>query len=60
MPPQRASGRKRLKLEDEGGKTPDEPVALAQAPKPYRRSITGKLAALTQMPLDILFEVCSL
>jgi hypothetical protein len=60
MPPQRASARKRPKQEDEGGKAQDEPVALAQPPKPHKRGIIGKLAALTLMPLDILFEVCSL
>ena len=57
MPPQRASARKRPKQEEEGGKAQDEPT---QPPKPSKRGIIGKLAALTQMPLDILFEVCSL
>jgi hypothetical protein len=58
MPPKRATARKRRKQEDEGGEGESKVVALAQTPKPSRRGRTGKLAGLTQMPLDILYEVC--
>lgn len=55
MPPKWATTRKRRKQEDEGE---NEAVTLVQTPKPSKRGRAGKLAGLTQMPLDILYEVC--
>ncbi len=54
MPPKRATARKRRKQEDEAGTTADD--ALVQVPK--KRGRVGKLAGLTEMPIDILYEVC--
>jgi hypothetical protein len=53
MPPKRATARKRRKQEDEAGMTVDD--ALVQVPK--KRGRVGKLAGLTEMPIDILYEV---
>jgi hypothetical protein len=54
MPLKRVTARKRRKQEDEPGTITDD--SLVQAPK--KRGRVGKLAGLTEMPIDILYEVC--
>ncbi|KAF8634888.1 hypothetical protein AX15_000640 [Amanita polypyramis BW_CC] len=57
MSPEGVSARKRRKQEDDVEKDVSEPSAIVKVTKPSKRGRTGKLAALTQMPLDILYEI---